>query len=261
MDDAGHTPKWTRSSASASPSPSEASAPKSATHGENADTKEMQCILPGHPPLTLASATDFETHYAKEHNNQCIKCKSNLPSPWLLELHQNENHDPLIAAKRDKDEKIYQCFQQDCDKVTLTPHKRRLHLIDKHGFPKDYDFRIVDSGFRGKNSLLRSQNQTTTPQHRRRISDVGKPGWRDKSSINPHQHLVPDVKSISDSVVNPEGKKASGSNMTSVVNAKDHENLDSTSTSRIDPIEALSKNLSSLSFVPMSVRTKNKQKS
>lgn len=256
VDEMGHTPKWTRSSTSTSPSPSEASAQKAVHHR---DTKEMQCILPGHPLLTLASAAEFEIHYAKEHDNQCIKCKSNLPSPWLLELHQDENHDPLIAARRNKDEKVYRCFLQDCEKVTHTPQKRRLHLIDKHGFPKDYDFRIVDSGFRGKNSLLRDQNQTT-PQHRRRISDVGKPGWRDRLSLNPRQHPVSDGKSGSDHVIDHERKKDSGENVPPIVNAKHQDNLDPTTCSEIDPVETLSKSLSSLSFVPMSIRMKNKKK-
>ena len=65
----------------------------------------MQCALPPHPPLTLPSAADFDAHYAREHTNRCSACRVNLPSPWLLELHLAEQHDPLITARREKGEK------------------------------------------------------------------------------------------------------------------------------------------------------------
>lgn len=34
--------------------------------------------------------------------------------------------------------------------------KRRSHLVDKHGFPRNYDFLVVDSGVDGKRSMLRA---------------------------------------------------------------------------------------------------------
>ncbi|KAG2017135.1 hypothetical protein GB937_005733 [Aspergillus fischeri] len=30
----------------------------------------------------------------------------------------------------------YSCFIEDCDRKCSTPQKRRMHLIDKHMFPK-----------------------------------------------------------------------------------------------------------------------------
>jgi hypothetical protein len=96
-EETAHTPKYFRSSHSPSPSSS-----ASASAVQN---KEMHCNLPPHQPLTLSSITDFETHYLKEHTNRCYECNANLPSSWLLELHISEKHDPIVAAKRSKEEK------------------------------------------------------------------------------------------------------------------------------------------------------------
>ena len=40
--------------------------------------------------------------------------------------------------------------------MCLKPYKRRLHLVDKHCFPGDYDFLVVNEGIDGKTSMLRS---------------------------------------------------------------------------------------------------------
>lgn len=58
----------------------------------------------------------------------------------------------------------YSCFVEDCDKICSTPQKRRMHLIDKHMFPKDYDFYVVNEGVDRRTSMLRSG------KHRRRSS-------------------------------------------------------------------------------------------
>lgn len=58
----------------------------------------------------------------------------------------------------------YSCFVEDCDKKCSTPQKRRMHLVDKHLFPKDYDFYIVKDGIDHRSSMLRSG------RHRRKSS-------------------------------------------------------------------------------------------
>ena len=70
-----------------------------------------------------------------------------------------------------------------CDKVTRTPHKRRLHLVDKHGYPKGYDFRIVQTGMGKKISLLKSGGggAQSCAGRRRRVSEVGEAGWQESA--------------------------------------------------------------------------------
>lgn len=115
----------------------------------------MRCSLPPHKPLSFSTYEDYETHYQKDHTNRCIECGKNLPTGHFLELHIAENHDPIVASKRDAGEKTYMCFVEGCDKVCSEWKKRRSHLVDKHGYPKNYDFLVVDHGIDGRRSMLR----------------------------------------------------------------------------------------------------------
>ncbi|KAK3057297.1 hypothetical protein LTR09_001479 [Extremus antarcticus] len=104
----------------------------------------MRCLLPPHKPLV------FKTY------EECTECKANLPTSHFLELHIAENHDPIVASKRDTGDRTYACFIEDCDKVCSEWQKRRSHLVDKHGFPKNYDFLVVNHGIDRSRSLLRA---------------------------------------------------------------------------------------------------------
>jgi uncharacterized protein YlaI len=142
----------------------------------------MKCSLPPHRELVQFDTLEaFDVHYAQIHTNRCSECGRNLPSAHLLSLHIDENHNPLRQALQERGEKTYACFLPDCEKRCSTPQKRRLHLIDKHGFPKDYNFRIVDRGIDKATSMLkegrrkRISTSTDTTQslgHRRRASSL-----------------------------------------------------------------------------------------
>jgi len=106
--------------------------------------------------MSFVTYAEYETHYQQAHTNRCTECSKNLPSAHFLELHIAENHDPLLAARREKGGKTFACFVEGCDKVCSEWTKRRSHLVDKHCFPKNYDFFIVDRGIDGRRSMLRS---------------------------------------------------------------------------------------------------------
>lgn len=115
----------------------------------------MRCLLPPHKSLNFSTYQEYEAHYQQAHTNRCKSCRKNFPTAHFLDLHLAENHDPIVASKRDAGEKTFACFVEGCDKVCLEWKKRRSHLVDKHGFPKNYDFMVVDHGIDGRRSMLR----------------------------------------------------------------------------------------------------------
>ncbi|EKG12398.1 Zinc finger C2H2-type protein [Macrophomina phaseolina MS6] len=128
----------------------------------------MKCQLPGHGPLEFASYEEYDVHYRKIHVNRCSECNKNFPSEQILDLHLAEIHDPINEVRKARGEKIYACFAEGCDKMCSEPNKRRMHMVSKHHFPKDYDFAIIKDGIDGRNSMLRGS---------RNDNYVHKPRW------------------------------------------------------------------------------------
>ena len=188
------------------------------------------CNLPPHSLLSFNSYSDYETHYQHNHTNRCAECYRNFPTELYLTLHIIENHDPITAVRRDRGEKTYACFVEGCSKVCETWRKRKLHLIDKHKFPKDFEYFIVNDGVDDRTSMLRSENRPA--QHR---------------SSNPHP----------DQVITPENDNYATVTQSRTV-AVAGEGLDASTDSVFDQdqsdAEMLSNSLQSLKFVPNKVR-------
>ncbi|KAF8638449.1 hypothetical protein AX17_002206 [Amanita inopinata Kibby_2008] len=114
----------------------------------------MLCTLPPtctHKPTPLANTKELEAHYATCHAHVCEQkgCGCVFPEARLLELHFTECHDPLAAVRKDRGEKIFACHLATCDRVFMTPKTRRLHLIQAHGYPKEYFFAVTNKGVGG----------------------------------------------------------------------------------------------------------------
>ena len=127
----------------------------------------IQCHLPPHKSLAFSSYEDYDVHYQKEHVNRCIVCYKNFPSSRYLDLHHAENHDPINEVRKAKGEKTYACLLEGCDKVCWSWQKRKLHMIDKHAFPKNYDFFIVNYGLDHRQSMLRSERHPNMSRFRK----------------------------------------------------------------------------------------------
>ncbi|AWU77869.1 uncharacterized protein C5L36_0D05950 [Pichia kudriavzevii] len=123
--------------------------------------REITCSLPplcSENPQRFDTFADYELHYISNHTNTCLECKKNFPSAKLLELHISENHDPFMKIKLQRGEHVFGCFVESCDRMFRDHKKRRLHLIDKHDYPKDYLFSIVDRGIGKKDTSLIKKN-------------------------------------------------------------------------------------------------------
>ncbi|KAF2749571.1 hypothetical protein M011DRAFT_420013, partial [Sporormia fimetaria CBS 119925] len=148
----------------------------------------MQCSLPPHKPLWFSTYEEYDVHYSKTHTNRCQECHKNFPDEHFLHLHIAENHDPISAAKRDRGEKTYACLVSTCDRLCSTPQKRRLHCIDKHLFPRNYDFFVINDGIDRRGSMLR-------PPQRRRSSTVSSMSGMDGGSADGHRKRSSTLKS------------------------------------------------------------------
>lgn len=186
---AGHTPKY----ASLEASPAASERPK------------MRCVLPPHKPLSFATYDEYESHYQKDHTNRCIECSKNFPTNHFLDLHIAENHDPITASRREAGEKMFLCFVEGCDKVCSEWRKRRSHLVDKHGYPKNYDFLVVDHGIDGRRSMLRAgvdsngHRKSSRERGRRGSSATETTTSTEATSLSEPSgnHVLPDPGSVS----------------------------------------------------------------
>lgn len=110
----------------------------------------IKCTIPPcHVNLVqFDSYLAYEAHVITFHNHVCQQCRRRFPSNQFLEIHIDENHNPFWQLARDKGEKVFSCFQygDGCNKKCGDRKKRRLHMIDKHGYPRDFNFGIVDYG-------------------------------------------------------------------------------------------------------------------
>ncbi|EPB91393.1 hypothetical protein HMPREF1544_01714 [Mucor circinelloides 1006PhL] len=107
----------------------------------------------------------YELHYEAVHRNVCSVCHKIFPGEEWLQLHLDEFHDVILQMKKDRGEKIHKCYVQTCTKVFSTPRMRRLHLVDKHCYPRYFPFDLVYTG-----TLTFEQRKLRDRKNRERIS-------------------------------------------------------------------------------------------
>lgn len=151
----------------------------------------------------------------------------------------------------------YACLVPTCDRLCSTAPKRRMHCVDKHQFPKNYDFFIINDGIDRRNSMLR-------PTHRRRSSTMNSAtsnaGRSTMSAAGDGMDVVPTeredqaLKQQRDTrsphiklrgrggFSHPQGYRLGG------------ENQDQAAQSGGDVVDSLTTSMSALHFVPHSVR-------
>ncbi|KAF5660786.1 c2h2 type zinc finger [Fusarium heterosporum] len=203
------------------------------------DTVAMRCNLPPHrEPLAFRSYDDYEVHYNKTHTNRCLECRKNFPSEHLLNVHIEEYHDPLVTVKKEQGEHTYSCFVEGCERKCMTHQKRRMHLIDKHMYPKNFFFAVTRDGIDGRRSLLNDSSH-----HRRRSSTSSQAikSSRRRASLKEGENVS--------SQQEPESQVSSNSSTVQKVEPK-REQAKPVDTEMADLAGAMS----SLSFVPPSVR-------
>ncbi|KAF0327280.1 C2H2 type zinc finger domain protein [Colletotrichum asianum] len=204
----------------------------------------MKCVLPPHrEAISFKSYDDYEAHYVKTHTNRCLECGRNLPSEHLLNVHHEECHDSFAAVRRERGEHTYSCFVEGCERKCMTPQKRRMHLIDKHMYPKNFFFAVTKEGIDGRRSLL-----VEGGHHRRKSSSaVNTKESKRKSSILETQGGGKQKEEGRKPPAEDEGKTSSAVSQPAAPTPDPTERPDT-------EMEDLAGAMSALQFVPNSVR-------
>ncbi|ORY92109.1 hypothetical protein BCR43DRAFT_80687 [Syncephalastrum racemosum] len=104
------------------------------------------CRQPAGTVLAFPSIAAYEAHYEARHRNVCTECQRVFPSFFFLQLHIDEIHNVIMLMQKERGEKIYRCYVETCTKHFMSPKMRRLHLIDKHKYPRTYPFALPLEG-------------------------------------------------------------------------------------------------------------------
>lgn len=127
----------------------------------------------------------------------------------------------------------YSCFVEGCERKCLTHQKRRMHMIDKHMYPKNFFFAVTKEGIDGRRSLLVENGHG----HGRRRSST--------ATLSKETRRREDTREPSDGKKSPEAAPP-------VVKSEDKK--DKTESKVDTEMEDLTGAMSSLQFVPPSVR-------
>ncbi|KAJ2015104.1 hypothetical protein H4S04_004435 [Coemansia sp. S16] len=112
-----------------------------------ADSQQIICHdAPCLGAVACPSALAFERHYDQMHRNTCAMCSAIFPSAHWLDLHVQELHDAFFDACVARGDKAFRCFLPGCAKLFARPGKRRLHMIDKHKFPVNFNWALLRNG-------------------------------------------------------------------------------------------------------------------
>lgn len=134
---------------------------------------------------------------------------------------------------------------EDCKRKCSTPQKRRLHLVDKHMFPKDYDFQVVDYGIDQRSSMLRSgrhRRRSSAAQHKSDIEERARRRTSTNSKLDGHSL----IEGTSGNMIDLDGAQPSNSEISGPATT--------TGLSKDNEMDGLVGAMSSLKFIPTSVR-------
>ncbi|KAH0583057.1 hypothetical protein H2248_010945 [Termitomyces sp. 'cryptogamus'] len=209
----------------------------------------LLCTLPptcNHKPTPLANSRELEAHYATYHAHVCEQhgCGAVFPEVRLLELHQTECHDPLAAVRKERGEKIFGCHLASCARLFSTPKTRRLHLIQAHGYPKEYFFAVTNKGIGG---LLRKWGEGASMIRGEWKSREEKTGNEESGDEDI------DKDDIGANIVDDTGDTDTNLHLGHDIHAgKDTRTTEHTKTDEV--LDGLIDNMGSLSLIPPSIR-------
>ncbi|KAF9138635.1 hypothetical protein BG015_002314 [Linnemannia schmuckeri] len=126
-----------------------------------------------HGEKTFSSAAMYEHHFDTNHRHICQTCKKAFPGEKWLVLHIREVHDVLVRIQRERGERT----------------KRRMHLIDKHQYPKHFNFSVVVTG-------VTSSAERTASIQKQNAREARKQGQQKPNQHQQQQHHAKDHEMV-----------------------------------------------------------------
>lgn len=100
---------------------------------------KMMCPVVG-CKAKLKGLKELETHFFSRHTAACSVCSRVFPTSRLMDLHIAESHDSFFQAKVAHGHPMYKCLVEGCEAKFLDDGARHQHLMDKHKFPRTFEF-------------------------------------------------------------------------------------------------------------------------
>ncbi|GAA5956004.1 hypothetical protein JCM3765_000067 [Sporobolomyces pararoseus] len=135
---------------------------------QNSSTGDYICSLPptcsNQPFKSFSTLSSYQQHYKTFHTFICQskpstysfaqskskskqkeeeQCGRIFPNEKLLILHFKECHDPITQELQLRGDKTFECLDSECIQKFSNPKNRRVHMIEKHGYPKEWFFSVV----------------------------------------------------------------------------------------------------------------------
>lgn len=110
---------------------------------EDSQTPSGNTIICEEPPCTSSKIPIeiYLEHVQQYHEHRCEACGGNFVTERLLELHQDELHNPFDLRLPLK------CFEANCTQEFKTQDQRIHHLHVQHSYPDSFDFNVVSKGY------------------------------------------------------------------------------------------------------------------
>lgn len=138
---------------------------------------------------------EFEDHYVTRHTASCSVCSRVYPTSRLLSIHVSETHDSYFQAKVARGFPMYECLVEGCGMKLKSYKSRQQHLIDKHQFPKSFEFfKKARDSQRQRQKSQRRQTAHKGEETRDNSMDVDGKGARQTNRryrLKQHDHSEP----------------------------------------------------------------------
>uniref|UniRef100_A0A0D9XSB0 C2H2-type domain-containing protein n=1 Tax=Leersia perrieri TaxID=77586 RepID=A0A0D9XSB0_9ORYZ len=134
---------------------------------------------------------NFEDHYNTRHTASCSVCWRVYPTSRLLSIHISEAHDSFFQAKVARGFPMYECVVEGCGVKLKSYKSRQQHLVDKHQFPKSFEFFKKARPSQRHRHKTQKQRQTVYKgeETRETLMDVdGKSSRNMNQKYRPKQH-------------------------------------------------------------------------